>query len=95
MLLYCIDVIFLCILLLGQLFLQNANEYRNKLHWHIETVVIIYYDSINFGVVEVSELFKPTSTQKVVSGYLECDGRIVKVDSLDAVKRFVAEVEAK
>jgi hypothetical protein len=28
-----------------------------------------------------------------VSGYLECDGRIVKVDSLDAVKRFVAEVE--
>lgn len=44
--------------------------------------------------VEVSELFKPGSTQKVVSGYLECDGRIVKVDSLDAVKRFVAEVEA-
>jgi hypothetical protein len=29
-----------------------------------------------------------------VSGYLEYDGRIVKVDSLDAVKRFVAEVEA-
>ena len=45
--------------------------------------------------VEVSELFKPASTQKVVSGYLECDGRIVKVDSLDAVKRFVAEVETK
>ena len=44
--------------------------------------------------VEVSELFKPASTQKVVSGYLECDGRIVKVDSLDAVKRFIAEVEA-
>ena len=43
--------------------------------------------------VEVSELFKPASTQKVVSGYLECDGRIVKVDSLDAVKRFVAEGE--
>lgn len=43
--------------------------------------------------VEVSELFKPTSTQKVVSGYLECNGRIVKVNSLDAVKRFVAEVE--
>ena len=32
---------------------------------------------------------------KVVSGYLECDGRIVKVDSLDAVKRFITEVEAK
>ena len=44
--------------------------------------------------VEVSELFKPASTQKVVSGYLECDGRIVKVDSLDAVKQFIAEVEA-
>jgi hypothetical protein len=44
--------------------------------------------------VEVSELFKPASTQKVVSGYLEYDGRIVKVDSLDAVKRFIAEVEA-
>ena len=25
-------------------------------------------------------------------GYLECDGRIVKVDSLDAVKRFIAEI---
>lgn len=45
--------------------------------------------------VEVSELFKPSTTDKVVSGYLECDGRIVKVDGLDAVKRFVAEVEAK
>ena len=44
--------------------------------------------------VEVSELFKPASTQKIVSGYLECVGRIVKVDSLDAVKRFIAEVEA-
>ena len=43
--------------------------------------------------VEVSELFKPTSTGKTVSGYLECDGRIVKIDSLDAVKQFVAEVE--
>ena len=42
--------------------------------------------------VEVAELFKPTSTGKTVSGYLEYDGRIVKVDSLDAVKRFIAEV---
>ena len=41
---------------------------------------------------EVAELFKPTSTGKTVSGYLEYDGRIVKVDSLDAVKRFVAEL---
>lgn len=30
----------------------------------------------------------------IASGYLECDGRIVKVYSLDAVKRFIAEVEA-
>ena len=44
--------------------------------------------------VEVSELFKPSSTDKVVSGYLECDGRIVKIDSLDAVKRFITDVEA-
>jgi hypothetical protein len=44
--------------------------------------------------VEVAELFKPTSTGKTVSGYVEYDGRIVKVDSLDAVKRFIAEVEA-
>ena len=45
--------------------------------------------------VEVAELFKPTSTGKTVSGYLEYDGRIVKVDSLDAVKRFIAEVEVE
>ena len=44
--------------------------------------------------VEVSELFKPSTTDKVVSGYLECDGRIVKVESLDAIKRFIADVEA-
>lgn len=43
--------------------------------------------------VEVSELFKPTSTDKTVSGYLECDGRIVKVESLDVIKRFIAEFE--
>ena len=45
--------------------------------------------------VEVSELFKPSVTSYAVSGYLEFNGRIVKVDSLDAVKRFVAEVEEK
>ena len=44
--------------------------------------------------VQVSELFKPTSTGKTVSGYLEYDGRIVKVESLDVIKRFIAEVEA-
>ena len=45
--------------------------------------------------VEVSELFKPSVTSYAVSGYLEFNGRIVKVDSLDAVKRFIAEIEAK
>ena len=45
--------------------------------------------------VEVSELFKPSVTSYAVSGYLEFNGRIVKVDSLDAVKRFIAEVEEK
>ena len=44
--------------------------------------------------VEVAELFKTTPAEKRVSGYLEYEGRIVKVDSLDAVKQFVAEVEA-
>ena len=43
--------------------------------------------------VEVSELFKPSVTSYAVSGYLEFNGRIVKVDSLDAVKRFIAEVD--
>ena len=45
--------------------------------------------------VEVSELFKPSVTSYAVSGYLEFNGRIVKVDSLDAVKRFITEVEEK
>lgn len=44
--------------------------------------------------VEVSELFKPVSNDCRVSGYLEHNGRIVKVDSLDAVKKFVVDVEA-
>ena len=44
--------------------------------------------------VEVSELFKTTPTNKRVSGYLEYDGRIVKVDSLDVVKHFITEIEA-
>jgi transcriptional regulator with XRE-family HTH domain len=44
--------------------------------------------------VEVSELFRPATNEKKVGGYLECDGRIVKIDSLNAVKQFVAEVEA-
>ena len=43
--------------------------------------------------VEVSELFKPSVTSYAVSGYLEFNGRIVKVDSLDAIKRFISEME--
>lgn len=44
--------------------------------------------------VEVSELFKPASNQRRVSGYLEYNDRIVKIDSIDAIKRFVADVDA-
>lgn len=43
--------------------------------------------------VEVSDLFRPTTENKRVSGYLEYDGQILKVDSIDAVKRFIAKVE--
>lgn len=45
--------------------------------------------------VEVAELFRPATTDKQVSGYLEYGGHIVKVDSLDAIKRFIDEVEAE
>ena len=45
--------------------------------------------------VPVSELFKPVSADKKVSGYLEYDGQIVKVDSIDAIKKFLANVEAE
>lgn len=43
--------------------------------------------------VEVSELFKPTSTQKVVSGYLECDGRIIKINSIEQFKQIIEEID--
>lgn len=43
--------------------------------------------------VPVSELFKPVSVYKTVSGYLECDGQIVKVDNIDAIKKFLANIE--
>lgn len=45
--------------------------------------------------VPVSELFKPVSADKKVSGYLEYDGQIVKVDSIDAIKKFLAKVEGE
>lgn len=43
--------------------------------------------------VPVSELFKPVSADKKVSGYLEYDGQIVKVDSIDAIKKFLSNIE--
>lgn len=43
--------------------------------------------------VEVSELFKPASTQKVVSGYLECDGRIIKINSIEQLKQIIEEID--
>ena len=57
------------------------------LFWLLKNTVMLS------SFVVVSELFKPTSTGKTVSGYLEYDGRIVKVESLDVIKRFIAEVE--
>ena len=44
--------------------------------------------------VEVSELFKSKSTNKPVSGYLEYNGRIVKIDSMDSIRQFITDVEA-
>ena len=43
--------------------------------------------------VEVSELFKPTPTEKKVSGYLEYEGQIYKVSSIEDVKMFTRRVE--
>ena len=45
--------------------------------------------------VPISELFKPVSADKKVSGYLECDGHIVKIDSIDAIKKFLTNAEAE
>lgn len=45
--------------------------------------------------VPISELFKPVSADKKVSGYLECDGHIVKIDSIDAIKKFLTNTEAE
>lgn len=44
--------------------------------------------------VEVSELFKSLPIAKSVAGYLEYDGRIVKITSIDEVKKFIADVES-
>ena len=45
--------------------------------------------------VEVSELFKPVSSKKSVTGYLEFNGRIVKINSIECLKKFIAEAEAE
>ena len=43
--------------------------------------------------VEVSELFKPTYSKKSVSGYLEYNSRIIKINSIEAIKKFIEEIE--
>ena len=43
--------------------------------------------------VEVSELFKPISSKKSVTGYLEFNGRIVKIDSIENIKKLIEEIE--
>jgi transcriptional regulator with XRE-family HTH domain len=43
--------------------------------------------------VEVAELFKPITNAKSVSGYLEYDGHIVKIDSTNAIRLFLAKIE--
>ena len=45
--------------------------------------------------VEVSELFKPISHKKSVTGYLEFNGRIIKIDSIECLKKFITEVETE
>ena len=42
--------------------------------------------------VEVAELFKKTDTKQVY-GYLEYDGEITKIESLDGLKAFLRRVE--
>ena len=43
--------------------------------------------------VEVSELFKPTSSKKSVNGYLEYNNRIVRINSIESIKKFIEEIE--
>lgn len=45
--------------------------------------------------VEVSELFKPTSSKNSITGYLEFNGRIIKIDSIECLKKFITEVETE
>ena len=43
--------------------------------------------------VEISELFKPAPPKELVTGYLEYKGRIVKINSIDAIKKFIEDIE--
>ncbi len=43
--------------------------------------------------VEVAELFKTTPAEKRVSGYLECDGRIIKINSIEQLKQIIEEID--
>ena len=43
--------------------------------------------------VEVAELFRSTEAKRI-SGYLEYDGEIIKITSLDSLKDFIAKVES-
>ena len=45
--------------------------------------------------VPVSELFKPVSADKKVSGYLECNGQIIRIDSIEAIKKLLSNIEAE
>ena len=42
--------------------------------------------------VEVAELFRPAEAKRI-SGYLEYDGEITKITSLESLKDFIAKVE--
>lgn len=44
--------------------------------------------------VEVAELFRSTEAKRI-SGYLEYDGEIIKITSLDSLKDFIAKVESE
>lgn len=43
--------------------------------------------------VEVAELFRSTEAKRI-SGYLEYDGEITKITSLESLKDFIAKVES-
>ena len=43
--------------------------------------------------VEISELFKPAPSTELVTGYLEYKGCIIKINSIDAIKKFIEDIE--